>query len=85
MSDGIYAVKIYDESSKVYQTFLATEASKFFDAYIKIKKLNEEHIDQESYLFATKQNARTQKNDYFNQNQYTYVSYISTKKQVLQE
>ena len=52
---------------RVIGHFLRPEASKFFDAYVRTRKLNGEHIDQESYLFATKQNARTRKNDYLSQ------------------
>jgi len=67
MTDGCYAVKIYDESSEGYWAFLTPEATQSFDAYIRTRKLNGEHLDDSSYLFATKQNARTRKNDYLSQ------------------
>ena len=67
LSDDCYTVKIYDESSEGYWAFLTTEASRSFDAYIRTRKLNGEHLDETSYLFATKQNARTRKNDYLSQ------------------
>jgi len=60
LSDDCYTVKIYDESSEGYWSFLTPEASSSFDAYIR-------HLDESSYLFATKQNARTRKNDYLSQ------------------
>jgi len=67
LSDDCYTVKIYDESSEGYWSFLTPEASRSFDAYIRTRKLNGEHLDESSYLFATKQNARTRKNDYLSQ------------------
>ena len=67
MSDDAYAIKIYDESAEGYWAFLTPEASKALDAYIRTRKLNGEHIDEESYLFATKQNARTRKNGFLGQ------------------
>ena len=67
LSDDCYTVKIYDESSESYWSFLTPEASRSFDAYIRTRKLNGEHLDETSYLFATKQNARTRKNDYLSQ------------------
>ncbi len=67
LSDDCYTVKIYDESSESYWAFLTPEASRSLDAYIRTRKLNGEHIDEISYLFATKQNARTRKNDYLSQ------------------
>ncbi|MDH3501313.1 MAG: hypothetical protein OEL69_02245 [Nitrosopumilus sp.] len=67
MSDDVYAVKIYDESAEGYWAFLTNEASNALDAYIRTRKLNGEHIDEESYLFATKQNARTRKNGFLSQ------------------
>ncbi len=67
LSDGCYTVKIYDESSEGYWVFLTPEASRSLDAYIRTRKLNGEHLDETSYLFVTKQNARTRKNDYLSQ------------------
>ncbi|MGY5148646.1 MAG: tyrosine-type recombinase/integrase [Candidatus Nitrosopumilus sp. bin_68KS] len=64
LTDECYTVKIYDESSEGYWAFLTPEASSSMDAYIRTRKLNGEHIDESSYLFATKPNARTRKNDY---------------------
>ena len=67
LTDDCYTVKIYDESSEGYWSFLTPEASRSLDAYIRTRKLNGEHLDESSYLFATKQNARTRKNDYLSQ------------------
>ena len=67
LSDDCYTVKIYDESSEGYWAFLTPEASRSLDAYIRTRKLNGEHLDESSYLFATKLNARTRKNDYLSQ------------------
>jgi len=82
--DGIYAIKIYDESSEGYWAFLTPETSKAFDAYIRTRKLNGEHIDQESYLFATKQNARTRKHDYLSQQSvYRFLIHLYKKSGIL--
>jgi len=67
LSDDCYTVKIYDESSESYWAFLTPESSRSLDAYIRTRKLNGEHLDESSYLFATKLNARTRKNDYLSQ------------------
>jgi len=53
LSDDCYTVKIYDESSEGYWAFLTPEASSSLDAYIRTRKLNGEHIDETSYIFAT--------------------------------
>ncbi len=80
LKDGICAVKIYDESAEWYWTFLTPEAGKSLDVYIKTRKLNGEHIDQESYLFATKQNARTRKNGYLSeQSIYRFLIHLYKK------
>jgi len=67
LSDDCYTVKIYDESSESYWAFLTPEASRSLDAYVRTRKLNGEHLDESSYIFATKPNARTRKNDYLSQ------------------
>jgi len=67
LTDSCYAVKIYDESSEGYWAFLTPEASMSLDAYIRTRKLNGKHFDETSCIFATKQNARTRKNDYLSQ------------------
>lgn len=86
MSDEIYAVKFYDESSESYWGFLTPEASNAFDAYIRTRKLNGEHIDQSSYLFATKPNARTRKNGYLGQQSiYKFLTNIYKKAGIIRE
>ncbi len=86
LHDGVYAIKIYDESSEGYWGFLTSEASNAFDAYIRTRKLNGEHIDQESYLFTTKQNARTRKNDYLSQDSvYRFLIFLYKKSGVIRE
>ena len=52
--DGIYGVKIYNESAEGYWAFLTPEASKALDAYIRTRKLNGEHIDEDSLSFCNK-------------------------------
>lgn len=69
-----------------YWAFLTPEASKALDAYIRTRKLNGEHIDEESYLFATKQNARTRKNGFLGeQSVYKTLNTLYKKAGIIRE
>ncbi len=52
--DGCKAVMLYKESKEEYWSFLTQEAVQAIDYYVRSRKLNGEHLDDESPLFENK-------------------------------
>lgn len=50
--DDCYCVKIYDESSDGYWSFLTPEATRSLDDYLQRRKLKGEQLDDESHIFS---------------------------------
>lgn len=54
LPDGCKAMMLYKESREEYWSFLTQEAVKSIDDYIRSRRLNGEHLDDESPLFENK-------------------------------
>jgi len=54
LPDGCKAMMLYKESKEEYWSFLTQEAVKSIEDYIRSRKLNGEHLDDESSLFENK-------------------------------
>jgi integrase len=50
MTDGIYKITIYENSSEEYFTFCTPECGKAIDTYLEYRKRNGENLYSESYL-----------------------------------